>query len=74
MQTEASNAGEFALGLMEEMKREGVELDVITYGWESSRSEKDIVVLRRISVDVLLFLLPFRLVNHLPVVYRPAFI
>ena len=32
MQTETSSAGEFALGLMEEMKREGVEMDVITYG------------------------------------------
>lgn len=32
VQTEASNAGEFALGLMEEMKQEGVEPDIITYG------------------------------------------
>ncbi|CAM9599295.1 unnamed protein product, partial [Hapterophycus canaliculatus] len=32
VQTEASNAGEFALGLMEEMKRAGVEPDIITYG------------------------------------------
>ncbi|CAM9498192.1 unnamed protein product [Ectocarpus sp. 12 AP-2014] len=32
VQAEASDAGDFALGLMEEMKREGVEPDIITYG------------------------------------------
>lgn len=32
VQTEAADAGDFALELMEEMKREGVELDIITYG------------------------------------------
>eukprot|EP00752_Nemacystus_decipiens_P009836 g8774.t2 len=32
VQTETTNAGDFAVGLMEEMKQEGIEMDVITYG------------------------------------------